>query len=90
MDDCLTEVPMDDLEELYEICVHPNKKEITVTAIDDDWKFYCKPQTGHVRYVAYCSVCINQLSMSWIKDDLDEICANELRRIHGFVDDSEL
>jgi hypothetical protein len=90
LDECKAIVPLDDLAELYEICVSQDKKNVQVTYIQDDWKYHCKPQNGHVQYVGYCMACADRLRPESIKTDLDEICARTLRSVNGICEDDDL
>lgn len=84
-DDCLETVPLDDLELLVE--VYGEGDEVHASTVKDDWKFHVKPHRCHIRYVRYCSKCIEVLAPDVIQNDLDEIARYELKRLRDCPDD---
>jgi|32_taG_2_1085360.scaffolds.fasta_scaffold34298_4 hypothetical protein len=88
-DECLEDVPRDDLGRMYELCLAPNLRDVVVSLVMDDYKYHASPMKGHLRYVQYCLGCLEGLSEELIQDDLDEYAKIELRKLHQ-VDDNEL
>lgn len=79
--ECECDVPLDDLGLLYEM--YAEGDSVSVSLVVDDRKYHAKRHPTHLRYVRYCTICLERLSPVTVEADLEELAYYEAQKLGG-------